>query len=46
MVLKGAAIPDGSVVAAGATITKKLEPERSLFGGVNKVLRAGIEWNE
>lgn len=46
MVLKGAEIPDGSVVAAGATITKKLEPERSLFGGVNKVIRTGVEWNE
>lgn len=46
MVLKGAEIPDGSVVAAGATVTKALEPESSLFGGVNKVLRTGIEWNE
>ena len=46
MVLKGAEIPDGSVVAAGATISKKLGPERSLFGGVNKVLRTGIAWNE
>lgn len=44
-VLKGAEIPDGSVVAAGATVTRKLEPERSLIGGVNKVLRTGIEWN-
>ncbi len=46
MVLKGAVIPNGSVVAAGATITKALESEKSLFGGVNKVLRTNIEWNE
>ena len=46
MVLKGAVVPDGSVVAAGATVTKALGPERSLFGGVNKVLRTGIEWKE
>lgn len=46
MVLKGASVPDGSVLAAGATVTKALTPERSLFGGINKLLRAGIEWNE
>ena len=45
-VLKGASVPDGSVLAAGATVTKALAPERSLFGGVNKLLRVGIEWNE
>lgn len=45
MVLKGAEIPKGSVVAAGATVTKPLEPESSLFGGVNKLLRTDIEWN-
>ena len=46
MVLKGASVPDGSVLAAGSTVTKALTPERSLFGGINKLLRAGIEWNE
>lgn len=45
LVLKGADVPDGSVLAAGATVTKALEPEKSLFGGVNKVLRTGITWN-
>ncbi|MGN8929725.1 acyltransferase [Collinsella sp. HCP28S3_E12] len=46
MVLKGASVPNGSVLAAGSTVTKALTPERSLFGGVNKLLRTGIEWNE
>ena len=45
MLLKGAVVPDGSVVAAGATVTKALGPRSTLFGGVNKVLRAGIKWN-
>ena len=45
IVLKGAVIPNGSVIAAGSTITKKLEPEKSLFAGVNKLIRTDIEWN-
>lgn len=46
MLLKGAEVPEGSVVAAGAIVTKTLGPEKSLFGGVNKILRTEIEWNE
>ena len=46
MVLKGGSVPNGSVLAAGSTVTKTLAPENSLFGGVNKLLRTGIEWNE
>lgn len=45
-VLKGAVVPDGSVLAAGTMVTKELSPEHSLFGGVNSLLRTGIEWSE
>lgn len=45
MLLKGAVVPDGSVLAAGTTVTRALEPRSALFGGVNKVLRTGIKWN-
>ena len=46
MLLKGATVPDGSVLAAGTTVTKALYPDKSLFGGVNKLMRVGVEWNE
>lgn len=46
IVLKGASVPNGSVLAAGSTVIKALAPERLLFGGVNKLLRAEIEWKE
>lgn len=46
VLLKGAYVPNGSVLAAGSTVTKTLAPEESLFGGVNTLLRTGIEWIE
>lgn len=46
LVLKGAVVPDGSVLAAGTTVTRALAPERALFGGLNKLLRTEIEWHE
>lgn len=45
LVLKGAVVPDGSVLAAGTTVTRSLAPERALFGGLNKLLRTEIEWH-
>lgn len=43
-ILKGAFIPRGSVIAAGSTMTKALEGECCLYGGVNRVLKRDIKW--
>ncbi len=42
--LKGAVIPDGSIVAAGATLSKAFCQEHSLLGGINQHLRSGVSW--
>lgn len=44
LVLKGASIPEGSVLAAGAMVTKELPEVNALYGGVNKKLRSDISW--
>lgn len=44
-ILKGSFVPDNSVVAAGACITKKFDKHALLLGGFNRVLRTEIEWN-
>lgn len=44
IILKGAVIPSGSVVAAGATITKPLD-SCALYGDTNKKLRDSIVWH-
>jgi acetyltransferase-like isoleucine patch superfamily enzyme len=45
MVLKGAVIPNGCVVAAGSVVTKRFEEENSLIAGTPaRVTRTGIEW--
>ena len=46
LVLKGSSLPDGSVLAAGATITKELAEPNALYGGVNKRLKSAITWRE
>ena len=43
-ILKGAFIPRGSVIAAGSTMTKALDGECCLYGGVNRVLKRDIKW--
>jgi len=44
-VLKGAVIPDGSIVAASSLVTKKLVGEKSIFGGNPiHVLKSNITW--
>ncbi|GGH19213.1 hypothetical protein GCM10007352_30450 [Mucilaginibacter phyllosphaerae] len=44
-VLKGAIIPNGSIVAAGSLVTKKLVGEKSIFGGNPiQVLKNNITW--
>lgn len=44
LVLKGSFIPEGSVLAAGTTITKKLSEANAIYGGVNKKIRSDVSW--
>lgn len=46
IVLKGARVPYGSVLAAGSIITKQLNYERSVYGGINMLIKQGIIWNK
>lgn len=46
LVLKGSFIPEGSVLAAGTTITKKLPEANAIYGGVNKKVRTDISWRK
>ena len=44
VILKGVTIGDGSIVAAGAVVTKDV-PAKTLVGGVPaKVIKENIEW--
>lgn len=43
-ILKGAHVPSGSVVAAGALLTKEFREENVLLGGCNAILKYGISW--
>ncbi len=46
IILKGATIGSGSIIAAGSVVTKSI-PEHVLAGGVPaKVIREGVEWEE
>jgi hypothetical protein len=45
MILKGAVVPNGSVVGAMAMVNKKFDEEHVLIAGVPaKVVRTNIEW--
>lgn len=44
VILKGAKIPDGSIIGAGSVVTKSLDKENSIYVG-NKLLREKISWN-
>ena len=45
MILKGAVVPNGSVVGAMAMVNKKFEEENILIAGVPaKKVRSNIEW--
>lgn len=47
LILKGAIIPDNTVIAANSLVNKPLEAEHSLFGGQPaKELRRNISWKE
>ena len=43
-ILKGATIPDGSIIGAGGVVTKSLAKKNSVYVG-NQLLREGIDWN-
>lgn len=44
-ILKGANLPNGSIIAAGSLVTKKLNGEKSIFGGnPMRVLKENITW--
>lgn len=43
-ILKGAGIPDGSIVAAGSIISKEFEQKDTIVGGVNRVLAKDVFW--
>ena len=45
-VLKGVTIGKGSVVAAGAVVTKSCPPRSLLAGVPAKVIREGVEWTD
>ena len=43
--LKGTIIPEGSIVAAGSVISKKVEQEKSIItGSPLKILKTGVSW--
>lgn len=43
-ILKGATIPDGSIIGAGGVVTKSLAKKNSVYVG-NQLLRERIDWN-
>lgn len=44
-VLKGANIPDGSIIAYGSLVSSKLKESNSIYGGVPaQFLQNEIEW--
>ena len=45
-ILKGVTIGEGSVVAAGAVVTKSCPPGSLIAGVPAKVIREGVEWTD
>ena len=45
IVLKGANIPSGCIVAAGSTITSEVYPENAIISSKGKVIKEGIDWS-
>ncbi len=43
-VLKGAVIGDDTVVGYGSIVSKPIEKEHILIGGINKILKENIDW--
>lgn len=43
--LKNAKIPDNSVVALGAIVSKRFEEENILLVGTNEIKRRNIKWS-
>lgn len=45
-ILKGSVIPNSSIVAAGAVLSKRLNEERAVYGGTNKLLKRDVTWSK
>lgn len=46
LILKGAIIPNNSVIAANTTVTKKYQKENTIIGGnPSEIIKEGIEWS-
>ena len=45
IVLKGSVIPDGSIIAAGSTLTKALDKGNAIYCG-NKAIKENISWSK
>ncbi len=45
-VLKGSDIKSGTVVGYGSIISKSIEKDHVLLGGINKVLKDNIDWRK
>lgn len=45
-IMKGADIPDGSILAASSVVSKRLKANRPLIVEFNKVAKMGVEWHE
>lgn len=43
--LKGACLPNGTIVAANAVVTKAFEEKCTLIGGVNRVIKHDVIWD-
>lgn len=43
--LKGACLPNGTIVAANAVVTKAFEEERTLVGNINQVMKHDVIWD-
>lgn len=45
-ILKGSLIPNGSIVTAGAVLSKRLNEERAVYDGTNKLLKRDVTWSK
>lgn len=46
IIFKDTVVPDNSIVAAGAIVTRKFDTQNSIYAGVPaKIVRTGINWN-
>jgi len=46
VILKGCNIANNSIIAANSTISKSIEQENMIIGGLDKVLKKGVNWEK